>query len=274
MYTHLWIALCAAGMVLQTSFLLSGSWIITPLVFVTFGGTLFIYAIHRLVGLAKLKDANVSLNPRYLIINRDQQIVLGVGILGAGLAGYYFFQLQLATQLWMTIPGVISLAYVLPFFSGKRRLRDIGMIKIFLIAFTYAILCVLLVHVEEGYSFDKHTCLLLIEKALFIFAITIPFDVRDLEVDKISGTTTLPKRLGWRPAVKLAQLCTIICAGIVCLNTIYDAPSGTMTMIVSYFLTYLMLRFTHTSRKDLFYSFGIDGTMILQTTLLYCSSLV
>jgi len=162
-------------MVLQTSFLLSGSWEFSPLVYVTFGGTLFIYAIHRLVGLAKLKDAKATLNPRYLIINRDQQIVLGAGVLGLIISGYFFFQLRYLTQLWMILPAIISLAYVVPFLSGKKRLRDIGMIKIFLIAITYAMLCVLLVYVELEREFDLETALLFIEKAIFIFAITIPF---------------------------------------------------------------------------------------------------
>ena len=271
-YTHLWIAICAAAMVLQTSYLLTESWVLTPLTYLTFGSTLFIYTIHRLVGLQKLKDLNVSLNPRYIIIDRDQRMVLLFGIIGGLITLYYFFQLQRSTQLWLILPGLISLAYVIPFLSGNRRLRDIGLIKIFLIAIAYAMITVQLVLVQEGLSSNLSSSILFVEKALFIFAITLPFDIRDLEVDKVSGVITIPQLLGKQRAIWLALFCILLCMILVYVNNLYRANS-TLAMLFSYCFTIYYLYRTEAKRTDLFYSFGMDGMMVIQTLFLFVVSL-
>ena len=272
-YTHLWIAICAAAMVLQTSFLLTGSWALTPLTYLTFGSTLFIYALHRLVGLQKLKDLNISLNPRYIIINRDQRIVLFFGILGGLITAYFFFQLQHATQLWLVLPGMISIAYVIPFFSGKRRLRDIGVIKIFLIAIAYAIISVILVYVENEAPIGRQAVYLFFEKALFIFAITLPFDMRDLKIDKVSEVKTLPMIMGWEKAKIIGSTFLMLCILLVWINGLYAPNAIAIGMSLAYVLSSIYLSRISQSKDDLYYSFGMDGMMILQTLLLFVVSL-
>ncbi len=272
-YTHLWIAICAASMVLQTSYLLTSSWTLTPLVYLTFGSTLFIYAIHRLVGLQKLKNIQAILNPRYITIEKSQRTVLGFGTIGGFISAYFFFRLQMPTQLWLIIPGVISLAYVIPFLSGRKRLRDIGVIKIFLIAITYAIICVLLVYLEQGAAINQSTWILFGEKALFIFAITIPFDMRDLHIDQISQVDTLPMKLGWNRSKILAQSCLVTSIVLIWTNGLYVSLNLNIALTLAYLISIGYIQMINRSREDLYYSFGMDGLMILQALLvvIFCS---
>jgi len=274
-YTHLWIAICAASMVLQTFFLFQEEWQLQPLVLLTTGSTLLIYAIHRLVGLQKLKNIKASLNPRYLIIDRDQRIVFGFGIIGGIVSLIALCYLNSReTILWLIIPGLISLAYVIPFLSKNQRLRDLGTIKIFLIALSYAYVLTALPASEMSLPFKSNMLLLFIEKGLFIFAITIPFDIRDLSVDAVSGTETIPKLLGWQKSIRLAQLLILISMVLVFLNPIYDVLIYQISMWISYTITIYYIQLTNLQRKDLFYSFGMDGLMILQTFLLLIASLI
>lgn len=272
-YTHLWIAICAAAMVIQTGYLLTGEWAFSALAWLTFGSTLCLYAIHRLVGLQKLKDLNTALNPRYIIINRDQQMVLIFGIIGGLISAYFFFQLQPDTQRWLIFPGIISIAYVVPFLSGKRRLRDIGILKIFLIALAYALIVVQLVHMEVDVAINQDSWLLFLEKALFIFAITIPFDIRDLEVDNVSGVKTIPSILGVKKAILLSQFCLLGCIILVDACDHY-AMQEVWSMLIAYVITIIYLQATRTERGDLFYAFGMDGMMVVQTVALLAVSML
>jgi len=199
---------------------------------------------------------------------------MAFGILGGLLASFYFFHLQYATQLWLFIPAIISLAYVVPFLSGKKRLRDIGLIKIFLIAISYAMISVLLVYMENDAPIGRQAILLFIEKALFIFAITIPFDMRDLEIDKLSKVRTLPMILGWKKSITLGKAILLICLVFVWLNGLYLPPSSAKAMMFAYVLSSIYFSRIDKSKTDLYYSFGMDGLMALQTLILFTISMV
>ena len=53
LYSNLWIALAALAMAAQTQLLLSGQVQPTPLLGFILFATLFLYAVHRIVGLEK-----------------------------------------------------------------------------------------------------------------------------------------------------------------------------------------------------------------------------
>ena len=55
-YGNFWIAICALAMVLQTQYLLDNGPLPTALSGLLFFATLFLYALHRIVGIERLKD--------------------------------------------------------------------------------------------------------------------------------------------------------------------------------------------------------------------------
>ena len=140
--------------------------------------------------------------------------------------------------------------------------------KIFLIAITFAMVTVLVVYMDTGRHIDKNCYLLLMEKALFIFAITIPFDIRDIDVDRISNVKTIPRYLGIAKSVRIAQFSTAAAMLLVLFNDLYTL-NYTLTMLLTYVATIALLQFTDSKREDLFFSFGVDGLMILQTLALF-----
>ena len=168
---------------------------------------------------------------------------------------------------------MISIAYVIPFFSGKRRLRDIGVIKIFLIAIAYAIISVILVYVENEVPIGRQAVYLFFEKALFIFAITLPFDMRDLKIDKVSEVKTLPMIMGWEKAKTIGSTFLMLCILLVWINGLYTPNAIAIGMSLAYVLSSIYLSRISQSKDDLYYSFGMDGMMILQTLLLFVVSL-
>ena len=155
-----------------------------------FFATLFLYAAHRIVGISRLKDfCDVD---RYHIIASFKSHIFLYASLAAISGVYCFLQLPVPIQLALIIPGVFSLAYVIPFLGNQKRLRDINYIKIYLIAIVWAFVTVTLPALEKQMATTPAVILMTLERAVFIFLITIPFDIRDLKVDDFSDVKTLP----------------------------------------------------------------------------------
>jgi len=177
-----------------------------------------------------------------------------------------FFYLSRAVQLALFIPAIVSLAYVIPFLGTNRRLRDVNHIKIFMVAIVWAWVTVLLPALEYEMNFDKNLLLMILERALFIFAITLPFDIRDLKVDKHSEVNTIPAQIGVSKTKYLAIFCLVF-AFLIALylfqNGIYT-KSVLIGLFLSFLSTSIIVGFSDPKRHDYFYSGLMDGTMVLQ----------
>jgi 4-hydroxybenzoate polyprenyltransferase len=123
--------------------------------------------------------------------------------------------------------------------------------------------------VQSGNSFDKaHVAAMLTERFLFILAITIPFDIRDLEADLDAGLKTIPMILNEKRAMILSYL-LLLCFFLLSVihyqlrNKWYI--SGAIGL--SALSTYVFLKFPY-FRNKAYYHYGIlDGTMLLQGIL-------
>ena len=132
LYGHFWIAAAALAMTIQTNLLMWGDWQYSALDGFVAGGTLTIYALHRLV--AMRLQPQVQQTERFAIMQLFQTHIVFYALVASLVAAWFFFQLGLQLQLSLLVPCAIALGYVLPMLNG-RRLRDLPYLKIFLIAF-------------------------------------------------------------------------------------------------------------------------------------------
>ena len=269
LYSNLWIALAAAFMVFETQLLLTQQVWINSLVGFIFCGTLFLYAVHRIVGLNKVRLEDRK--GRYLIIQTfKHHIIIYALISGVG-AGILFFWLEWSVQLSLIIPSILSLAYVLPFLSGKKRLRDLSYVKIFLIAMVWPAMTVLLPAIQLGLSSHGMVSLLLIEKFFFLLAITLPFDIRDLAIDQYNDVKTLPTILGVKKTIWLSEL--LLLPTLAIFLFFFNLDFISLPVLVSHFLsiilTGLIIGFTPKIRHDYYFTGLLDGTMILQPVMIF-----
>ena len=269
LYGNFFIAFCAVALLLQTEWLIFGQLEWTYLTTFTFAATLCLYAIHRIVGIQKVQAFNEKY--RYHIIEKYQTHILIYAIVGVGIAAFLFFQLNWINQLLIVVPSLVALGYVLPFFGRQRRLRDFHYIKIFLVAFVWAFITVILPLVEGRHYLVPTDALLFLERSVFIFAITIPFDIRDLKVDQHIDVKTIPSALGEKRARGFAI--RLLFANCVLTTVIWKLGIYSMLaavgIVVTYLLTSLLINFSTKERHDYFYTGLMDGTMILQFFLVF-----
>lgn len=105
------------------------------------------------------------------------------------------FKIEHRTHLFILPFVFTSFFYVVPLPYFRLRLRYIASIKLFLIALTWAGVTVVLPLVQCEYEFTSNSFIVLFQRFLFILALTIPFDIRDLKIDS-SEIKTLPQSIG------------------------------------------------------------------------------
>lgn len=273
LYGNFWISACALAACWQTHLLLIHSVpLADPYPWLVAGGTMALYSTHRLIGIRRTRPfAHAG---RYRVIRTYRHHILLYGIFGAALAGGLFVHLRPAGRWALLGPAFVSLLYVAPLFRGKR-LRDFPLVKIFLIALAWSLLTVWAFAVEKGLNGQVSTWIMMAERVFFIFGITIPFDIRDLDVDAFTGVTTLPRRLGIVPAKRLAYLSLTLAgllAGLQVLLGWYPWAAA-VGLGLSLLTAAGLVHQAHPQRSDPYFSGWVDGTIVLQFVLVLAGML-
>lgn len=268
-----WVSLCAAALGLLTWLEMTGGWWNMPLFFFILGSTLVIYNLNMISGLTELRQLGSHSERHHWCMDNERlmKFTLLVGLLIAGISVWF-----LNPVIWLLIIPltIVALAYTVPILkinTSTKRIREIGLWKIFLIAAVWTGMTVILPAVEY-YGFNQITDLLSwrlsLGRTLFIFAITIPFDVRDLVNDAKKEVRTIPSVIGWKKSVILAELILLAFISIVGFRIGVHHP---------YFLGYafstaiamIIVAFANPDRNDMYCSFWVEGSMIFQ----FCSVL-
>lgn len=264
LYSNVFIALCAWGMTVQTTYLLPRHTITTSpaLQGLVFFSTLLVYALHRLVSASKVGDALPI--ERFDIVRSYQRHIWGYA--GLGLMGSLgcFVLLSRPLQIALLLPGLLSLGYVLPFWGKEgRRLRDVHYLKIFLIAGVWAYVTVGLPALEAGIPWPRILAMG-VERSLFIFLITLPFDLRDARLDAYHAVKTIPTQVGVRFTRYLAMAIALLWALSVAL--LYPAPQWG-ALWASGVLALGLVLYAPKVQHDYYYTGLLDGTMLVQAGL-------
>ena len=270
-YGHVFIALCAAFSTLATAKLLNQPNNLSlkdgQLACFVGAATFFLYNLHKPVTYFLRKQ--FMENQRFKRTKAFEIPLSILSILAAILCVYYFFQLNKNSQMLLMGMAILSLGYVLPILGKGRRLRDIGLLKIFLIAFVWAIITVVLPFLQIHHPSKNDLCLslLCIERMCFIFALCIPFDIRDMDWDSRTNVKTIPLSIGSEKAKTVGYIALIISLSMsyLLMNLTNYSEMQFLGSAIIYLLTALMLSKTHKNRSDYFFYGGVDGLILGQS---------
>jgi 4-hydroxybenzoate polyprenyltransferase len=174
--------------------------------------------------------------------------------------------------LKLTSPlAFLSIFYVVPFFriEGKKvAIRNYPYLKIFVIALVWTMVTTVLPYLNNNTKlnfYDLNFILLTIEHFIFILAITLPFDVRDLKYDLVSKVKTIPSKIGVRNTIILAEFLLAIFIGLKYYQfQLNHIPLDQfIAFSVATTITGTLIAFTSPKRPELFFAGLIEGTMVL-----------
>lgn len=265
--SNIYISFAASLLAFETQIQLGMKPQLHPYVFIIFFATLFEYNIHRLILVLTNKEALnhdrhswIKKYPkRFYFIVLFSIIGISVSILLA----------KEKVLIALAPIGLLTIFYSLPFLKKLKyafRLREIPFLKIFLISFVWSVVTILLPIIQSNNTYDKgHLLLMLIERFIFVFAITIPFDIRDISDDRVSGLKTIPILIGQKKSIVVANI-SLLLFTIICLvhYSMYKLTFILPSLVLSALSTLFFLN-NKTLRSLYYYHYGIlDGTMILQ----------
>ena len=274
--TNLFIAFAAAALTIQTQLQLGMVPQFHPYLFLIFFATLFDYNLHRLITVITNKEALNSDKHKWVLENNTLFYCLII----LSVAGFLWALIDADKAVLITLAPIalLTIFYSLPIFKNKKsifRLREIPCLKIFLISFVWSASTIFLPIIQSGKCHDKENIIaMLVERFLFVFAITIPFDIRDMQADSKENLKTIPLLIGKKNALLLSNI-VLISFTFLCLlhyssTKLYWLNAA---FILSAATTFIFINSKKLQAKE-FYHYGIlDGALLLQGTLVllcYC----
>ncbi len=273
LFSNIFISLGAVAQGLVTYHLLgfSPSWVLLSFLFLS---TLLTYNFSILIQHPKNPDQSKYRRVRWIFRNYKLNVVFS--ILAATALIPLFFMLSFKSQLLNIFLGTLSLGYAMPLFKSKNKkfgLRNIPGLKLFLIALVWAFSSVLMPYfqLQESQSLNisfVNIVILTVKRFLFVVAITIPFDIRDMFQDKVFELKTIPTIFGEKKAYLFCQLMLIAYMVLLFLfrNKGFDPDffGLAFTVILSGWLIFQ----SKWEKNEYYYFFYLDGTLILQYAML------
>ena len=267
-YGSWWVAICAACMGLLSWFELTSNWWNAPLFVFILGSTLVVYNLNMLSGLEDLRKVGTD-SERHHWCLENESLMKATLVIGLILAGGSIWWLHKVAWLLLIPLALLTLAYTTPIINTKAskiRVREIWLWKIFIIAAVWAGMTVILPAVELNGLNQFSNMLswqLAIERGIFILAITIPFDIRDLANDAKKGVKTIPSVLGWKSSVlvSIGLLLVFVLTTFFRLGT--ESPMLTAYLATTA-ITISVVSLANPNRNDMYCSFWLEGTMLIQ----------
>ena len=266
-HSHIYISLAAVSLTVSAQIQLGMKPQWHSYLFLIFFATLFEYNIHRLVTVLTNKEALNSEKYHWIRENLTEFYIL-VFISLAGFIGSVFLVKKEVLIAFAPL-AILTLFYSIPVFGNKKqlfRLREIPYLKIFLIAFVWSSATILLPVIQSDEIFRTgHIVTMLVERFFFIFAIAIPFDIRDMETDKNGGLKTIPHLINEKKALAISYLSLLLFFLISFFH--YQSQNEWFILValgLSALTTYLFLRSAKIRNTSWYHHGVLDGTLILQ----------
>lgn len=275
--TNIYISLAAVFLTIASQIQLGMSPQWYPYLFLIFFATLFEYNLHRMVTILTNKEALLADKHQWLRENLPTFYILMLFSLLGFMVTVFFAKKEVL--LTLTPIAFLTIFYSLPLFKTKNasfRLREIPFLKIFLIAFVWAASTILLPLIATDKSFQTTDIILLfIERFLFIFAITIPFDIRDMEADQQAGLKTLPILLTEEKSIFISNLSLILFFLISYYHYQKQHEWFIISAVAISTISTLAILNSKKIRSSSFYHYGfLDGTMLFQGVLMLVANYV
>ncbi|MEZ4875817.1 MAG: hypothetical protein R2793_10310 [Flavobacteriaceae bacterium] len=249
---HVALAVTAFTLV---SFIELGISIDTVLLIFVFLGTITGYNFIKYAGIAGLHHRRLTQH-----LKKIQVFSLGCFL---GLVYTFFWVPWVVWQITFLL-GLLTLLYAVPFLHHKN-LRSFHGLKIFPVALVWAGVSVWLPWALGNIGFTWDVVIVFVQRMLWVLALIIPFEIRDLVHDD-PALGTLPQQLGVR---KTKQAGWLFLGIILILEGFLDEVIPWFSLCKFFFLvlTAIFIAFSEKNQKNYYAAFWVEATPIFYVVL-------
>ncbi len=280
LYSNILVSLCAALLVSVTQMLLAAPNGIYLEVF-TFCATLAVYNFQRIFPFI-FGEITEGLNQRqqWILKHLSPLILMSSFSLLFATIIYLFrieYKFQVALMLFPLF--LVSFWYAVDLkkafkFPAKRfkKLRMVPYLKIFLIGLTWSLVTIGLPLIEAQAPLNNpDVWWLFLERMLFLFAITLPFDIRDMKQDEKYQVLTIPNKIGVKATVRLS-LILLMAFGLLSLLRTWLLPHTAFAawpLLISAIITAGIISKANPEKSEYYFSGLVESTMVMQFLLVW-----
>lgn len=190
-------------------------------------------------------------------------LLMILSVLGLGYISF-FADFNLKSVLILFPFAFMTFFYAIPLFKiGKLEVsfRNFPMVKIFSIVIAWAGISVFFPLYESNYQFTSAVYMEFFQRILFLLAITIPFDIRDINADSKS-LKTLPQTLGITNSKVLG---TLLLFGFLLMEIVKENFTyfGFLIVLIVSIISGIFLWFSSPKQSRYYTSFWVESVPII-----------
>lgn len=179
---------------------------------------------------------------------------------------YFLFKLETDTFLYIMALGAVTFLYAIPFLPKRffmdqqKNLRNIGGLKVYVIAVVWAGVTVLLPVLDNEMPFTLDVWLTAVQRFAFVMMLMLPFEIRDLQYDSIK-LATIPQKIGVKNTKVIGFIFGILFFLLEFLKQQISLKLILLTLAVSV-ITLLYILFASKDRSDYYSAFWVESIPI------------
>ncbi len=114
---------------------------------------------------------------------------------------YYVLRLEQTTLVYISVFGVVTFLYAIPFLpkkiflDDKQNLRSLSGLKVYVIALVWCGVTVFLPLANADFLMNWDVSITAIQRFVFVLVLMLPFEIRDLQYDSVK-LATIPQQIG------------------------------------------------------------------------------
>lgn len=238
-----WVAFCFALLCKYVQVI--NAWHYDVLIYIAFFATLLAY------------------NFAHWVSDKAKWRVLVMFISGLFCVVYGFWYLDFRVILVLGVLGAISIFYSYTIFD--KTLRSLPNIKILAIGLVWSVTAVLPAIIDRQH-WSPQIAFLALSLFFYVIAITIPFDIRDLDEDDAS-MKTLPQRFGVKGSILIGIISVILSALFYTYYISFDWAILHYEYLISLTFALVFLLWTRMVKNIWFTAFWLEGLSALPLLL-------
>jgi len=180
---------------------------------------------------------------------------------------YFMFQLPVKTLIIISVCGATTFLYAIPFLPKKmyldsnKNLRNISGLKVYVIAIVWAGVTVLLPLINNNHDLNDDVWITFIQRFLFVIALMLPFEIRDLQFDDLK-LSTIPQKIGVKQTKISGMILLLVFFFLEFFKDEIRPYQIQLTLIIS-FITMLFIAFSRKNQDKYYSAFWVEGIPII-----------
>ncbi|WP_221931745.1 hypothetical protein [Flavobacterium sp. GT3R68] len=200
-------------------------------------------------------------------VRKHLKVIFIFSLLCLAATVFCFFKLEFRTQIVAVVFFAFTLLYAIPFFPNKANIRNWSGVKIYIVAFCWAGITILLPLINSNTAIATDVFLKFAQRFLLVIILILIFEIIDLKKDAPS-LETIPQKIGVRKTKLLGLFLLIPFYFVEFLKSDFNANQLWINLVLI-MITGLFTIFAYPDRSKYYTSFWVESIPIAWLALVW-----